>query len=61
VPEISPPRIDSISDPNRRSQDEPAKKPRIKPSPPEKPAPLHAPEVSHTPEEEDKHELDEMA
>jgi hypothetical protein len=60
VAEISPPRVESISDPNPRSQDQPAKKPRVKPVAGQQPAPPHAPEVS-TPDDEDKHELDELA
>lgn len=60
MPDISPPRIAPISDTNSGPQDQPAKKPRAKPAPPEKPAVLPVPKVS-TPDDEDKHELDEMA
>jgi hypothetical protein len=62
--EISPPRIESISDPNSgsqdRSQDQPAPKPPAKQNAAAKPAAPRAPEVS-APEEEDQHQLDEMA
>jgi hypothetical protein len=58
--EITPPRIESISDANSGPPDQPAPKPRAKAAAAGKPAPPHVPEVS-APEEEDKHELDEMA
>jgi hypothetical protein len=58
--EITPPRIESISDPNSGPRDQPAQKPRAKAAVAAKSVPQQAPEVS-APEEEDKHELDEMA
>jgi hypothetical protein len=58
--EISPPRIESISDPNSGPQDQPAPNPRAKQDVAAKPAPPRVPEVS-APEEEDQHQLDEMA
>lgn len=60
MPEILPPRIESISDPSSGSQDKPAPKPRAKAAAAEKPAPPQIPEIS-APVEEDKHALDEMA
>jgi len=59
MPEILPPRIESISDPHSGPQEEAAPKPRAKTAA-GKPAPPQLPEIS-APEEEDKHELDEMA
>ena len=58
--EITPPRIEPISDANSGPQDQPAQKPRAKAAAAGKPAAPHVPEVS-APEEEDKHKLDEMA
>ena len=58
--EISPPRIESISDPGSGPQDQPGQNPRVKPAVAVK---LHSPplpEIS-SPEEEEKHALDEMA
>jgi hypothetical protein len=58
--EITPPRIESTSDPNSRPQDQPLKRPRVKAAPAQKPASSPSLEVSG-PDEEEKHELDEMA
>jgi hypothetical protein len=58
--EITPSRIESISDPNSRPQEQPAQKSRAKAAAAGKPTPPQVPEVS-APEEEDKHKLDEMA
>jgi hypothetical protein len=58
--EITPSRIESISDPNSGPQEQPAPKPRAKAAAAGKPASPHAPEIS-APEEEEKHKLDEMA
>jgi len=58
--EITPPRIESISDPNSGSQEQPAQKPRTKVAIGAKPASPPVPEIS-APEEDEKHELDEMA
>jgi hypothetical protein len=58
--EITPSRIESISDPNPGPQDQPAPKPRTSAAAAGKPAPPHVPEISAT-DEDDKHELDEMA
>lgn len=59
--EITPPRIELISDPNTGTQEQPAQKPRAKAAAAGKPSPLsRLPEVS-APEEEDQHKLDEMA
>jgi hypothetical protein len=58
--DFTPPRIESISDPNSRAQDQPAPKPRAKAAAAGKPTPYHVPQVS-APEAEDIHELDEMA
>jgi hypothetical protein len=58
--DITPPRIESISDPNSGLQDQPPPKPRVKAAAAGKPAPPHVPQVS-APGEEEIHELDEMA
>jgi hypothetical protein len=58
--EITPPRIESISDPNSGPPDQPGQKPRAKAAAAGKAVPPQPPEVS-APEEEEKHELDEMA
>jgi hypothetical protein len=58
--EITRSRIESMSDPNCRPQDQLAQKPHAKFAAAGKPAPPKVPEVAAL-EELDKHELDEMA
>jgi len=58
--EITPPHIESISDPFTGPQDQNAPRPRAKAAAVGKHSPPRPPEIS-APEDTEKHELDEMA
>lgn len=58
--EITPPHIESISDPATASQEQNTPRPRVKAVAAGKPTPSRPPEIS-APDDTEKHELDEMA